>query len=234
MADTQLDLTALKSSVRTEIGEPTASEINDSTILDKIKDAVQSVLRAIGAASEETALGSIQCVANQQAYDIPTDRQVSEVFWGPDFGEPDSLGYIRANEFAGIPETFDFGPGSYWRSDQLISELKARQIASAFFSEILNGKIYVYPTPTSDSQSIYYTYRLLTRSADSMSIKYRRAVLYGAAADCLRVLANKRRGTLVGVTSEGLARSEKANEAAQMAEMYDQKFQAEILSINGA
>lgn len=233
MADTLLTIGSLLTSVRTETGSPTPSELSDATITEKLKDTTQRVYASVGSSDQDMVLGSITCVADQQSYDIPSDHKIVEIFWGPDFGEPDSLGYVRGNEFGGIPESIDYGGGSYWNSDAVINELKTRQIALGWHAEIMAGKIWCFPIPASSDQKIYYLYTLSNQSADSLPSRYRRAVVYGAAADCLRILANARRGRLVGLTNEGLGRSEKSNELFSAAERYDAMFETEVSRILG-
>ena len=241
MADTTIVLQDVRQAIWEECGKPSEADlpnIPDGIIDRKIDYATRKVLRGIaasGATGAEEQLDSITCVDGQQSYAIPDNREIDEIFWSPASSSANySVPGPFSQEFANIPDSGVGVDAAYWRSDELIDEMKRAQLDNAhYYAELLDGLIWVYPAPTSATQKIWYTYHLSTAEVTTLSIDYERAVVLFATAECLRYLANRYRGRSVPSRDEGFARAEKSAELEAAAEKYEERFNREMGEIAG-
>lgn len=231
MADTKLTLADMRTKVYQELGSPAYDLPNsEGGIIDnKLKLAARRVLRKIGF-SGEVILDSITCTAGVTEYNIPDDREVVDVYWGPAKDNISVQGSPFADEFSNIPNSSLGGlSGVYWRSDALIAEMKAKQIRDAHYAyDIAFDKIVVTPAPTS-GDSIYYTYVSSTALITDVDSTFEEPVLYLACSMCCSVLANAYRGKAVPIRADGLSAYEKTQEWDAKAVEYKTRYE-EVLA----
>lgn len=238
MADTPLVLATVRSALYRELGEPAADlpNVSGGVLEEKVRYAAKTISRQMGrssASSEEAKLGTLTLVANQQTYTIPDDRDLVEVFWSPPVtegltSEPTTL------VFPNIP-TSSLGVGEsgfYWESDRTIDRIRKRQVESTYQWTVIDGLLYLYPVPTA-AGTLRYTYTNEIGDVTSLTVAHETAVLYIAAAECCRVMANRLRGRGNMVTSEGLVQASEASAWEAAEAKYRERGAVEIAELIG-
>lgn len=234
MAATGIDLQRFVAALRRSIGSPAEVELTSSDLENYVRRAVRRVLRALPKTGRDAKLGSFTTVASQQTYPVPDDQLVLEIFWGPSYGDTETAGGVAEDPFPNIPQRSSgmSAVGSYWRSDAVIDAMKAQQIADQWHGEVLDGNFYLDPVPTEDGLTVRYLYRSTAGDLRELTVEHERGLQYAAAADCLRHLANMRRGKQVAITREGLNASQTPTELDQTADRYDDLFRQEMSELS--
>jgi hypothetical protein len=227
-----LDLGTVRTAVRTECGTPSVDDLPDEAIDQKITASVRRIRQA-ATRPEDLKLGYIQCVGGQQAYTLPANREIEEVFWGPSGTLDEIVQETFVDQFSNIPGSSLIHPGSIIRrSDLVMQQLQVQTMLELWDWHILDGKLYVSPTPAGQDQRIYYTY-WDTVIVVGLPDEWFEAVLYLSTAMCLRVLANRFRGRSVPMRAGGggLTAYEKSQEFEATADQYERRFERELLSL---
>lgn len=238
MADTPLVLATVRTSLYRELGEPAADlpNVSGGVLEEKVRYAARLVSRRLGQSqvgSEEARLGTFTLVANQQTYTIPDNRTIIEVFWAPPVTEgltvePTTL------VFPNIP-TSSLGAsegGYFWESDRTIERIRKRQIESTYRWDVIDGLLYLYPVPTA-AGTLRYLYSDEVGDITSLTVAHEAAVLFLAAAECSRVMANRLRGRGNMVTGEGLVQASEASAWEAMEAKYRDRAAVEVAELIG-
>jgi len=234
MADTALVLSDVRTKLFEELGSP-AQDLPDTGggILDtNLEFAARRILRYLSynGTGEDAKVGTFTTVADQQTYAVPADVVIQEVFWNPSgLSDVDIDPYAR--QFGQIPGSSLAAAtgtrGYYWRSDQLIADMKEVQIESRYRWEVIDGSIYLYPVPTS-ALTIRYIYSSTAGGVTNLDIEHELALIYLSASYCARIFANRTRGAGQGFTQIGIQDANKSQEWDDLASRYWDLFQIEL------
>lgn len=232
MSGEALQLVPFATRVRRYVGQPDERELPSPELVELLRGAVRRVQRSIGTEAGDSLLAEIPTVAGQQTYTVPTDRRVLEVFWGPSFGDAQPLSGAPSNPFPEIPmRPGSTIVGSYWRSDQVIDEIRADQIARQWRAEVMDGRIWLDPIPDEDGLKIMYNYVPIGGAVRELTEEHSRALMFAAAADVQRFLANQRRGRLTPITREGLQSSNSVEDLERSADKNDDRFREAVAEL---
>jgi len=222
----------LRDLVRIESGNPSTNEVSDDVIATKLVLTLRKIRRAMpNAGSEETfTIDKFVLVAGTQAYDIPADRVIDEVWY-----EPIDPGLFLPSSptqpFSNIPVLFN--PGTYYRSDELIAEIQRAQMRARYDYEILNGKVYFDPVPDGSIAYAYYSYRDESEESTPTTypLTFAQSLIDGATAAVCDLLANRANRQFTGIGGQGLVDKNRGPDYARMAEKYAQRFKDSLLEL---
>lgn len=225
-------MSALEDRVRVNCGSPTEKELATATISDKLDQSVATAI-APGLGWAVAQLGYITTVKDQQVYDPGTDvDKILDVYWTGGVSTFEPYFGIFADDIPYLVSGGDAQMDPYrFRSLPLIDELRQKAYMSVGSTApgwvILGGKIYLDPPPTVDNQKVYYMY-IPKLTADSLGTQYDDLKELWATARCLEVLAARRSSTGIA-DREGFAAYSGASGLREMASIFDERFEKEIL-----
>lgn len=220
--------TTLRNLIRLECGNVGFDDLPDLVIESKIRQTTQRISSPGSSSSSATKLGYILTVSEQQNYPVPPGRVVDDIYWGqvedvlPDSGS--IVGQVPSNASGPVE--------SYWRSDEVMEDLRRVQLGHRFDAVILNNEIWVDPIPNESNLRIYYTYSEIEEMGEDLELKYERALLLGACADVFRYLANRFRNRSIPQRNAGLIEFNKTSEYEAKAKTYDELFNDELLRVS--
>lgn len=222
----------LRNLIRLEVGNVGQDDLPDQVVDSKIRMTVQRIVGvSVSSESSEARLGQIDTVSGQQTYEIPPGRIVDEIF--PVI--PSNLQSSSGGAIVGqVPANASFTkPESYWRSDELMNEIRRIQLERNFNWTIIANQIWVDPIPDADGEKIYYTYFEVQQDADaSLPLKYERAMLLGACADVYRYLGNRYRNRSVPFRNAGLQEFNNSDTFETKAQTYEELFNSEVMRVS--
>lgn len=232
----------LRNQVRTEAGEPSITDCTPATLDDKIRYAARRVarrLRTKNPTTDATKLLTITTVAGQQSYELtalPLGADIVEIHYGP------ALPFAGAALFPGTSVHIDarpvidsqgYGGSPYRRADRIIDNISRRRAEEEWRTDFLDGKVWLDPIPDA-AGSFTVVYREAPKvDVEDVPDDAERAVVYFAAADVLRYLANRYRGVTTpirGATSQLFDRTTQFEESARLLDAQAEQECAEILA----